>query len=205
MSAPDGGILVVCTANVCRSPMAEFALRRGFEQRPGLEGVAVVSAGVRVAEERSVCTEVIAFRDESSWAAMGSEHRARSLEPAMIRAAALIVTATREQRSWVVAAAPEMRGSAFTLREALWLGREYEREESTPAPHAVAAFREHIHGMRGLRPLPTPARRRFWRSGHDPLDIPDGHGGGAREHHGAMRAALAAGNELAELIAGRSR
>ncbi|WP_347756887.1 hypothetical protein [Agrococcus sp. ProA11] len=203
MSAPDGGILVVCTANVCRSPMAEFALRRGFGQRAGLDGVAVASAGVRVAEERSACAEVIAFRDEPAWAQMGSKHRARALEPSMIRAAALVVTATREQRSSVVAAAPEMRGVVFTLREALWLGNDYERGDSTPAPRAVAAFREHIHGMRGLRPLPTQARRRFWRAGPDPLDIPDGHGGGARDHHAAMRAALAAGNQLAELIGGR--
>lgn len=206
MSAPDGGILIVCAANVCRSPMAEFAIRSVFGARAGFGHVAVASAGVRVEGARPACREVVAFRREPMWQQLGSRHLARGLESDMIREAALVVTATREQRSMVVAEAPECRGTVFTLREALWLGRDYERDASTPAPHAVAAFREHIDGMRGLRQLPTPRRHRLWpRAVADPLDIPDGHGLRARAHHAAMRAALASGNELAALIAGGSR
>ena len=36
-------ILLVCTGNICRSPMAEIVMRREFEQRDG--NVEVVSAG----------------------------------------------------------------------------------------------------------------------------------------------------------------
>lgn len=206
MSEVDGGILIVCAANVCRSPMAEFAIRRVFDTRDGFGDVAVASAGVRVEDARSACQQVAAFRDEPMWQQAGSQHVARALDPDMIRAAALIVTATREQRSAVVAQAPECRSAVFTLREALWLGSDYERDEGTPSTRAVAAFGEHIHGMRGLRPLPVPRRHRLWpRAVSDPLDIPDGHGGRASAHHTAMRAALAGGNELAERIAGRAR
>ncbi|WP_405218082.1 hypothetical protein [Agrococcus sp. Ld7] len=203
MSASDGGILIVCAANVCRSPMAEFAIRRVFGTRDGFGGVPVASAGLRVEDARSACRDVVAFRDEPMWQQTAAQHVARPLDRDMIRAATLILAATREQRSAVVAQAPERRSAVFTLREALWLGRDYERAANTPIPRVVAAFGEHIHGMRGLRPLPTPQRQRLWtRTVPDPLDIPDGHGGRARAHHAAMRAALVGGNELAERIAG---
>jgi len=37
-------VLLVCTGNICRSPLAEALLKRAIEQR-GLEGVEVESAG----------------------------------------------------------------------------------------------------------------------------------------------------------------
>lgn len=204
MSASEGGILVVCAANVCRSPMAEFAMRRSFAERLDLGDVMVASAGVRVAEARPACEEVVAFQDQPTWRQMGSQHVARALEPEMVWEAGLVVAATRELRAVVVSQVPECRNAVFTLNEALWLGVDYARDTTEPAGDAVGSFRDYIHSMRGLRPLPAQRRRWLW-SGvtENPLDIPDGHGGRGPAHRAAMQAAFAGGEELANLIAGR--
>ena len=44
----DGGILIVCAANVCRSPMAGLTLRRAFARLPDYDAVPVATAGVSV-------------------------------------------------------------------------------------------------------------------------------------------------------------
>ena len=43
-------IVTVCTGNICRSPMAEYLLRRAAEES-GLDGVVVDSAGVSDEEQ----------------------------------------------------------------------------------------------------------------------------------------------------------
>lgn len=201
-----GGILVVCAANVCRSPMAEFALRRSFTEHHRLDGVSVTSAGVRADPSHTVCDDVAVFRDEPAWRQMASQHRPRPLDPDHVRQAVLVVTATRELRSSVVAAIPECRSRVFTLREAVWLGAGYVREARLSPAGSVVAFQQHIDALRGLRPLPTrPSRRPWRRAERDPLDIVDGHGGRGAGHFAAMRAALAGADELAALIAGTAR
>jgi len=46
---PTLRVLVVCTANVCRSPLAEALLRDRLARAPGGRRIAVTSAGTRVA------------------------------------------------------------------------------------------------------------------------------------------------------------
>lgn len=205
IASEPGGVLVVCAANVCRSATAEFALRSRFEAQHRLEGVRVASAGVRTAGAQRVCSRVAAFRGERSWQQMASQHRPRQLDPNEVRGAALIITATRELRSTVVAAVPECRSRVFTLREAVWLGAGYRRDPRLSPAESIAAFQQHIDGLRGLRPLPPVTRRRRWaRPQLDPLDIQDGHGGRAARHEAAIRGALAGADALADLIAGRA-
>lgn len=200
------GILVVCTANVCRSPMAEFAIRRRLVQRPGFESVSVSSAGLRVPGEAPVCGDVAAFRKEELWRQMASEHRARLLDLDQVRRAALVVAATRELRSSVVAAIPEYRSKVFTLREAVWLGAGYVRDSGVDPASSAAAFQQHIDGQRGLRPLPRTPRFAPWLGiERDRLDISDGHGRRSAAHFAALRGALAAADDLADLIAAEPR
>lgn len=197
------GILLVCAANVCRSPLAELAIRARFEHRPGLELVPVDSAGVRVADPRPICPDVARFESDELWRRLAAEHRARPLDPDAVRGAALVVAASREFRAAVVSAVPEQRGVVFTLLEAVWLGRGYVAEAGVAGSAAVTAFQRHIDGMRGLRQLPTQPRRMRWRRHRpDPLDIEDGHVRRAGAHQQTMRTVAAAAQELADLIAG---
>ena len=199
-----GGIVLVCAANVCRSPMGELALRSRFQHRPGLDSVLVESAGVRVGESRPICPDVAGFQDDELWHRLASDHRARALAPETVRHAALVLVASRELRAAVVAAVPERRKIVFTVLEAVWLGRGYVAEAGIGGNDAVTAFQRHLDGMRGLRQLPARAHRVRWRRGQraDPLDIEDGHNRRGSAHQETMRAVFAGTQELAELIAG---
>lgn len=203
MPVDDGRILLVCAANVCRSPMASFTLRESFAQHPGFEGVPLQSAGVHVDRERPVCAEVRAFRDDKLWQELAADHRSRALAESSVLRASLVLAASTAIRSSIVAQVPGHRRRVFTLREALWLGAGYERDPALSGPEAVAAFQHHIDGSRGLRQPPARPRR-LLRSAPlpDPLDIPDGHGLRGAVHMRAVRAVDLASRELASLIAG---
>lgn len=203
MTGAHGGILVVCAANVCRSPMAAFALRRRFAEVPEMWRTAVASAGVRVVGTLPACPEVAGFEPGPEWQRLVEGHRSRQLPESELRRAALVLAASRDVRSAVVAIAPEQRARVFTLREAVWLGRGYV-PDAQPAGHAaVEAFQRHIDGMRGLRPPPEHRRRALWgRSAEHPLDIRDGHASRGAAHREVLRSAFGAALEIADLIAG---
>ncbi|WAC67553.1 hypothetical protein OVA14_09465 [Agrococcus sp. SL85] len=121
--------------------------------------------------------------------------------------AALVLAATREIRSAVVAAVPAARRRAFTLREALWLGAGFESvdvdgERLDEGERAVRALAAHLDERRGLRTPPAPPARRWFRPTPDPFDIEDGHGRRGGAHRQALREVDQAARELGRLIAG---
>lgn len=205
MAADASDILLVCTANVCRSPMAEFTLRRAFAGVPGFHDVAIASAGVSPAAESAVCPDVRAFHAGAEWQELAAQHRPHALDVDAIAGAWLVLVASRRIRASVVAAAPERRRHVFTMREALWLGTGFERDRGVTGPAAVAALWQHIDGSRGLRQLPAPARRAPWRRrAPDPLDIADGHNArAAAAHRETVRMVDRTARELAALIGPR--
>ncbi len=197
-----GGILLVCAANVCRSPMAELTLRRALSRLPAFEGLSIASAGVSLAGELGVCPLVGGFHDDDPWQQLAAAHRSRALVREDVRAASLVLTASRGIRSSVVAAAPEARRKVFTMREAVWLG-DGASPSGLAGEAAVAAFQEQIDARRGLRQL--PAASRGWlraRRDRDPLDIRDGHHLRASAHRGTIREVDSTVRALAALIAG---
>lgn len=197
----QGGILLVCAGNVCRSPLAALTLRRCFARLAGYESIAVVSAGVRVEHALPVCADVGSLRDDDSWQRLAAAHRARQLEPGDVQRASLVLTASRGIRSSVVEAAPDRRHTVFTLREAVWLGRGYRNDTERGSGEAVVAFQRHLDGMRGLRPLPRRARWLPWqRAAADPFDIQDGHNLRGTLHRATLRAVFDGAEEIAGLI-----
>lgn len=103
-------ILLVCTANRCRSPLAAALLRRTLRERgrqalvasagllPG--GVPVPPDGLRLAGELGLDL---------------AAHRSRQLTPGLLAAADLVVTMAREHARHVVAAQPDAFARTFTL------------------------------------------------------------------------------------------
>lgn len=108
-------ILVVCTGNICRSPLIERLLQRSLDAAYGPGVVPVRSAGTLGLVDSPM--------DASSAAILGDlggtadDFRARRLAPAMVRDVDLVVTATREHRAEVVRAHPRALRRTFTLRE----------------------------------------------------------------------------------------
>lgn len=204
LAIEDGGILLVCAANVCRSPMAAFTLRRAFAGLPGFEGVVIQSAGVTAGFLSGTCPEVARFRDtDEDWRALAAAHRSRPFEVEHVLRATLVLTASRGIRSSVVTAVPESRSRVFTLREAAWIGEGFVRDPGQRGEDAVLAFARYLDRGRGFRPVPAPARGGLWRKRQeDPLDIRDGHQLRPRAHHSTIRLVDRTARDIAALIGG---
>lgn len=116
MSAPARDrILFICTANQCRSPLAEAIARNGAAKLPvdfasgGLisGGFPMPPKGVRVARKLGLDL---------------SQHVSRQLDPAESQGFDVILTMTREHARHLVAAEPELWPRVFTLKQfSRWL------------------------------------------------------------------------------------
>jgi protein-tyrosine phosphatase len=110
VSRPE--VLMLCTANVCRSPMARALLARRLAALG--QPAAVRSAGL-LGEGEPPPPEVV-----TAMARHGldvSAHRSRRVTPADLHRADLTLTMTRENLRQVVVLAPAAWPRAFTLRE----------------------------------------------------------------------------------------
>jgi protein-tyrosine phosphatase len=108
-------ILVVCTGNVCRSPMAEGFLRKALADTLGDPGVAVSSAGTAGWEGSQAMAEAVAAAAELGVDIAG--HRARRLRSGMAETADLVLCMAGEHHDAIVRATPSAAGRTFTLKE----------------------------------------------------------------------------------------
>lgn len=106
-------VLMVCTANYCRSPIAEQLLAAAADNRCGAGSWAVSSAGTAAYSVRPIhefSAQVLTDRGVYT-----QGHRSRLLDAAMLRSTDLVLTATREHRSAVVRLLPAAIGRTFTM------------------------------------------------------------------------------------------
>jgi protein-tyrosine phosphatase len=102
-------ILVVCEANMCRSPMAQAILARR------LRDTTIVSAGTRAMPGRMVDVTTSKLMAIHGYDLRG--HVASLVDLPKVRAAQLILTMTMEQRTTVERAFPFARGKVYRLGE----------------------------------------------------------------------------------------
>jgi protein-tyrosine phosphatase len=164
-------ILVVCTGNVCRSPLGEHLLRDALFGMPA----SVTSRGTRALREQPATAETIALA-ESLGIPSGSieAHRARQLREADLDRTDLVLAMGREHRREVVELNPARMRSTFLVREIGRLAQHvYDTELYAVAdaagtdPHErFAAVLQRVAGMRGhVEPGPddvTDPYRRTW-------------------------------------------
>ena len=109
------GILLVCTGNICRSPMAEGFLRAALQERLGPNAPLVTSAGTAGWEGSPAMEESVVSAGE-----LGvdiTEHVARQLEDDMLEDADVVVCMAAEHREAIVWSRPEFLSRVFTLKE----------------------------------------------------------------------------------------
>lgn len=107
-------ILVVCTGNICRSPIAEGLLRDALVARFGDEAPTVASAGTWGVEGSAATAEAVTAASERGTDIAG--HRARRLASVAITDADLVIAMAGEHRVELTDGhAAEDR--AFTLKE----------------------------------------------------------------------------------------
>jgi protein-tyrosine phosphatase len=119
-------ILIVCTANICRSPLAEHLFRMAFaassHQAPA--GFVASSAGTRgwagAEMDPAAAAELRRLGGDPA------DFRARDLTVGSCEAADLILTATAEHRSYVLQECPRALKRTFTLLELAHLVSDVE-------------------------------------------------------------------------------
>ncbi|HEY1607763.1 MAG TPA: low molecular weight phosphotyrosine protein phosphatase [Paraburkholderia sp.] len=139
-------VLIVCHANVCRSPAAQQMFRAWQREmsgaRAGARGVVFHSAGLRARE--GVDMDPVMQRLLSERGVEVGEHRSRRLTESLVRSADLVLVTERRQVSAVERLEPTARGKVFALGN--W-------ENSDVAdPHGLheAAYRESLALMERL-------------------------------------------------------
>ncbi|HZG94527.1 MAG TPA: low molecular weight phosphatase family protein [Mycobacteriales bacterium] len=111
-------ILMVCTGNICRSPMAELILAdalSGAVDASGRQVFRVHSAGTYGLHGYPI--DAHAGRLMTDRGIDPSAFRAREITASMVAEADLVLTATREHRAHVVTLHPRSAQRTFTIRE----------------------------------------------------------------------------------------
>ena len=129
-------ILVVCTGNICRSPVAEAMLRQA------LPGKQLSSAGLGAVVGYGV--EPTARELAEADGLDVSYHVARQITPEMLQAADLILVMSDGQRRAVADLAPAALGKTMTLGK--WLDDGKGRDIPDPFRKSREAF-EHVHRL----------------------------------------------------------
>ena len=135
-------ILTVCTANVCRSALAEALIRQWADAHPAA-GVSVSSAGVDAEPGLAMCPQAREFQKPAH------PHAARRLESADLERADLVLVADRTHRAAAARLAPSTRPRLFTMTQAAGLA------ELVAATIRAGALPE------GAPPLPSHATARL--------------------------------------------
>ncbi|TFB71830.1 hypothetical protein E3O06_11235 [Cryobacterium glaciale] len=106
-------ILIVCTGNICRSPLAEQVLRARLLAAGS--GVTVASAGTQAVVGGAMTPEAAALALKLGSAS--TVHTPRQLTADMLAQADLVLTATRDHRRDVVTLFPKATRYTFTLNQ----------------------------------------------------------------------------------------
>ena len=108
-------VLLVCTGNVDRSPLAEFLFNKMLAA-DGINGIKVYSRGVAAADGRPMSEgsqAILLFEDDI----IASSHRSRGLAEADVREADLVLTMERAQTQLVLDRYPGAAEKVFPLSE----------------------------------------------------------------------------------------
>jgi low molecular weight protein-tyrosine phosphatase len=156
-------ILVVCSGNICRSPIAEGLLRRAVERRLDRAAPDVGSAGTIAIDGAPAMPESIEAARERGVDIR--THAARRLTPELIDGADLIVGMAAEHRETVGRLVPGAAARAFTLKELTRLLEARTTAEREPRLDA------RVGEAAAARATGAPANR-FDEDIVDPLGMP---------------------------------
>jgi protein-tyrosine-phosphatase len=145
-------VLVVCTANIARSPLAAALLARELGDE-----VVVGSAGTRARPGYEAAPESLRLARERGLDL--TDHRSRLVSPDLLTPAELILTMSERQRDAVTPQAPRLAGRVFTLREFDRLTAVVDADAGPEGtvPERLAWWREQAHLARPAAPRASEA------------------------------------------------
>lgn len=167
-------ILVVCSGNLCRSPLAERLLRSRLADVFGPEEsrLVVTSAGTSAVVGAGMDPRAAAVGEALGVSATGFV--ARDLTTADVAGADLVLGAAREHRAAAVRLHPAAHRYAFTLREFARLAEAVPATELTPT--------DPVERARALVGAAATRRGLIRAERAEDDDVPDPHGGPDRVH-----------------------
>lgn len=177
----DFRILIVCTANIVRSPMAEVIAKAML--RSSSCPILVTSAGTHARSGHPMAPHALAALENLGLD--GSGHHARPLDNALVKDADLILTMETGHRGSAVTMEPSAMHKTFTLQEFAHLseGRKIRHLSDTVGrAHAVVR---------------TVARRRGAPIRRHPIEIADPYGEPPEEYE---RCARVIGGSLSRVL-----
>jgi len=144
-------VLMVCTGNICRSPMAQVLLEQALRKR-GLD-IVVESAGLGALVGRGADPLAVELMEKRGLDLRG--HRARQVTREMIRTFPLILVMEKEQERGVEQLDPTARGRVHRV------GRVGDFDVPDPYRRGMTAFEESLGLIdRGLSQI----EKVFWSS-----------------------------------------
>ena len=128
MSAPDT-IVTVCTANICRSPMAAALLQHALAAEPEpLRSLKVISAGVAARPGEPVSENSVYALKKVGLDI--SQHRSQALTQRMLDEALAVICMTESHRAMIQVQADPVPRNLFLFRE--FVPGEGDREIGDP-------------------------------------------------------------------------
>jgi protein-tyrosine phosphatase len=124
-------VLMVCTGNICRSPLAMALMRHHLDQQ-GCDGVEVVSAGVSAVIDAPASRPAVRVLHDRGIDL--TDHRARHLTRAELERADLVVVMAQDHLDAIRALAPETLPKVARLKD-------LARRSITPMPGTDRAGR----------------------------------------------------------------
>ncbi len=170
-SASDFLLLFVCTANICRSPMAERLTRAALPAMP----IVAMSAGTHGIPGRPMPVEAAAALRECGGNPDGFV--SQPLTEELVRAADLVLTGAMEHRREVVTILPQAASRTFTIMEFGALAAAVSTAELAEIDNRVLRAQTLVEQARLLRGVVRP----------EDLDVADPFGGPARGYKAAAR------------------
>jgi protein-tyrosine phosphatase len=197
-------VLIACSANVCRSPLAAAALVRAVALEEVGRLIVVDTGGIDVLPGEPTCPDLVRLADSHRFRSHDLiEHRARALTHDQVDVADIVLTADRRVRSGVLKRVPGAAPRTFTLREAAQLGSEAGREvQGRSVEERLRSYVAAMNATRGLTDLPrtrhvmalTTPWRRMAVHAHD---VPDAHQGEHAPHRTVFQLTTTGAEEVA--------
>ncbi len=192
-------ILIVCTGNIARSPLAEVLLQEEARRRLGPEApVWAHSVGVHGLDGRPAVNEM--QQEAVSRGADLSRHRGARVRPDDLRDADLVITMTEDHRRQLLRSVPAAEERVFTLKELARLLSVVDEPDDPPAePPDDRSVAERV---RGLAQRAHRARPRAPQAA-GPEDVRDPYGGSRAGYQEVAAEIDGLVSEVAEVLFGR--